>query len=243
MFGARVEFALLLTEGRKAFCGISRYFSVVSMTLRFKLPYRRLAARQRCQHAFASSSSPGGGQHETLIKICGVTSVQDAELAAAAGADFIGMIMWPKAKRAVQPSVARSIALVAAQHSAQAVGVFVDEDARTIEERCREAGLSIAQLHGPVARQAITSLPADLQIIYVMHAGRDGQIVTLTPADLASSMGIELTRYTQACTQVFATVRQALCQLLTYMALIALSCPFKGALPAHCIDPVSSSSC
>lgn len=106
--------------------------------------------------------------------------------------------MWPKAKRAVQPSVARSIAAIAAQHKAQAVGVFVDEDARTIEERCREAGVGIAQLHGPIARQAITSLPPDLQVIYVMHADSVGQIATPTPADLASSLGMHLSRYDSA---------------------------------------------
>ncbi|KAK9916120.1 hypothetical protein WJX75_008880 [Coccomyxa subellipsoidea] len=69
----------------------------------------------------------------TLIKICGVTPAEDAELAAAAGAHFIGMIMRPKTKRAVAPAVAQAVAAVARRHGAQAVGVFVD--ARTIEER------------------------------------------------------------------------------------------------------------
>ncbi len=153
-----------------------------------------MPARQGRHQARAISEVSGGSQSETLVKICGITSAQDAELAGAAGADFIGMIMWPKAKRAVQPAVARSIAAVAARHNALAVGVFVDEDARTIEERCREAGLSIAQLHGPVARQAVTALPPDLQVIYVMHADKDGHIATPTPADLASSMGAQLSR-------------------------------------------------
>ena len=69
------------------------------------------------------------GSGSTLIKICGVTSPEDAELAAKAGADFIGMIMWPKAKRAVSLETARQIAGVAKQNHALAAGVFVDEDA------------------------------------------------------------------------------------------------------------------
>jgi phosphoribosylanthranilate isomerase len=142
----------------------------------------------------ASPGKQDSGHFETLIKICGVTTPDDAHLAAAAGADFIGMIMWPKAKRAVQLSVARSICSVAAEHNAHAVGVFVDEDARTIEERCREAGIGIAQLHGSVARQAVTVLPKDLEVIYVMHADKAGQIRTPTPADLARSMGLPLSR-------------------------------------------------
>lgn len=43
--------------------------------------------------------------------------------------------MWPKAKRAVSDEVAAQIASIAAQHGAQAVGVFVDEDAATITDR------------------------------------------------------------------------------------------------------------
>ncbi len=70
---------------------------------------------------------PGTGP--TLIKICGVTSPEDAKLAAMAGADFIGMIMWPKAKRSVSLETARQIAGVAKQHHVNTAGVFVDEDA------------------------------------------------------------------------------------------------------------------
>lgn len=46
-----------------------------------------------------------------------------------------GMIMWQKAKRAVSDDTAAAIAGVARAHGAQAVGVFVDEDARTIVDR------------------------------------------------------------------------------------------------------------
>lgn len=46
-----------------------------------------------------------------------------------------GMIMWPKAKRAVSDQTASQIAELAVQHQARAVGVFVDEDAATIVDR------------------------------------------------------------------------------------------------------------
>ena len=48
---------------------------------------------------------------------------------------YIGMIMWPKAKRSVSDEVAQQIALEAAQRGVTAVGVFVDEDAETINTR------------------------------------------------------------------------------------------------------------
>jgi phosphoribosylanthranilate isomerase len=142
----------------------------------------------------ATCAYSGSNAATTLIKICGVTSAEDAELAAAAGAHFIGMIMWPKAKRAVAPAVALAIAAVARRHGAQAVGVFVDEDARTIAERCREAGIGVAQLHGDAAREAVARLPESVQVIYVMHADSDGVIQTMQPAQLAASLGQDLSR-------------------------------------------------
>lgn len=104
------------------------------------------------------------------------------------------MIMWPKAKRAVAPAVAQAIAAVAKLHGAQAVGVFVDEDAPTIERRCQQAGIGVAQLHGQAARKAVAKLPEWLHVIYVMHADSTGAIQTPAPAELAASLGQKLSR-------------------------------------------------
>ncbi len=52
---------------------------------------------------------------------------------AAPGAGLIGMILWPKAKRSITPTVARQIGAVARARGAEPVAVFVDEDAATIE--------------------------------------------------------------------------------------------------------------
>lgn len=79
--------------------------------------------------------------------------------------------MWPKAKRAVSDETAAAIAAAAKQGGAEAVGVFVDEDAATITQRCRQAGISIAQLHGDASRACLNSIPGDLQV-----KGKDGLI-------------------------------------------------------------------
>lgn len=90
--------------------------------------------------------------------------------------------MWPKAKRSVSDATAAAIAAAAREHGAQPVGVFVDEDAATIARRCRAAGIGIAQLHGDPARAALLQgLPQDLQVVYVVHATPEGQIVTPLP--------------------------------------------------------------
>lgn len=74
------------------------------------------------------------------------------------------MIMWPKAKRAVNDQTAAAIAAAAKQHGAQPVGVFVDEDAAIITQRCRAAGIPVAQLHGHTSRASLNDIPADLQV-------------------------------------------------------------------------------
>jgi phosphoribosylanthranilate isomerase len=115
------------------------------------------------------------------VKICGVRSPQDAALAVSAGADFIGMLLWQGAKRAVSISIAAQIAAEAVQRGAQPVAVFVDEDADTIVRVCSEAGISTAQLHGDGARAALPDIPPELQVIYVLHATTDGVIQTELP--------------------------------------------------------------
>ena len=130
----------------------------------YKWLCRPLRTRSHGQIISEAAQHHHPGKGPTLIKICGVTTPEDAELAARAGADFIGMIMWPKAKRAVSVEKARQIVESAKQHHAQPAGVFVDEDAGDtscipVKKRCRnlwtstiknantERALQIASLH------------------------------------------------------------------------------------------------
>ncbi|KAI5078320.1 hypothetical protein GOP47_0005991 [Adiantum capillus-veneris] len=116
-----------------------------------------------------------------LVKICGVTNVNDATLAAQAGASFVGMILWPKSKRSICVGTAKEIAHAVRFHNAEPVGVFVDEDAETIESFCMSAGIGIAQLHGEGARASLTNLPSHLETIYVVHVDKSGILQTPLP--------------------------------------------------------------
>ncbi|XP_024400671.1 N-(5'-phosphoribosyl)anthranilate isomerase 1, chloroplastic isoform X2 [Physcomitrium patens] len=117
-----------------------------------------------------------------LIKMCGITSPEDAAVAARAGATYIGMIVWPKSKRSVTVSLAQEIAAAARENGAEPVGVFVDEDAEQIERACNDAKLGIAQLHGDGARASLLQgLPESLKVIYVLHANKNGIIQTKFP--------------------------------------------------------------
>lgn len=82
----------------------------------------------------------------TRVKICGITSLEDARFSAGAGADYLGFIQYPGSPRFISPALARTI--IEWIHGSTPVGVFVNEDADTINRACAQAGFEMAQLHG-----------------------------------------------------------------------------------------------
>jgi phosphoribosylanthranilate isomerase len=62
-------------------------------------------------------------------------------------------------------------------------------------ERSKIAGLDYVQLHGDGAREALSELPGDLKIIYVMHATPDGVVQTLPPSELHQKGEIRKVRF------------------------------------------------
>ncbi|MCY2993248.1 MAG: phosphoribosylanthranilate isomerase [Planctomycetota bacterium] len=81
------------------------------------------------------------------IKICGITSVADAILAAESGADAVGLNFFPRSPRCVSPELARSIAR-ALPPSVRKVGVFVNSPAEDVLRTAESVGLDLLQVHG-----------------------------------------------------------------------------------------------
>ena len=80
------------------------------------------------------------------IKICGTTSLEDAQLAVEAGADAIGFVFAESPRRVTPEQVAEIVAQLPAK--VEKVGVFVNERAANIRAVVKQAGLTGVQLHG-----------------------------------------------------------------------------------------------
>jgi phosphoribosylanthranilate isomerase len=86
----------------------------------------------------------------TFIKICGITNIEDARLAAEAGADLLGFIFYAKSPRYVMPSQVRAIVQSLKSEGARVttVGVFVNTTPQEVIDTLHISEVDVAQLSG-----------------------------------------------------------------------------------------------
>ena len=83
----------------------------------------------------------------TKIKFCGITTLEDGELAVAAGAWAIGLIFWPSSPRRAGFDTAAEIA-AGVKRRVEVAGVFVNATLDHVAETADAVGLTMLQLHG-----------------------------------------------------------------------------------------------
>lgn len=83
----------------------------------------------------------------TRIKICGITSAEDARVAVDSGADAIGLVFYPSSPRAVTASQAAAI-VAAVSPFVTVVALFVDEPAESIRRILESVPVDLLQFHG-----------------------------------------------------------------------------------------------
>ncbi len=83
----------------------------------------------------------------TRVKICGITNLEDAQVAVNAGAWALGFIFHKKSPRYVSPSKARTI-IEQLPPLVTPVGVFVDQSEHALRDICRLTRITTIQLHG-----------------------------------------------------------------------------------------------
>ncbi|MGB8330447.1 MAG: phosphoribosylanthranilate isomerase [Polyangiales bacterium] len=110
------------------------------------------------------------------VKICGLTTVEDAMACVESGADAIGLNFWPGSPRCVELPEARAI-VDAAGHRAVMVGVFVDFTYEQIDEILRQTGIVWAQLHGDEPPELVASL---LPHAYKALGVKDGSAIEVS---------------------------------------------------------------
>jgi len=115
----------------------------------------------------------------TKVKICGVTTVGDALMAADAGADAIGLNFYPGSPRCVAVDVAAAIA-AALPRGVLRVGVFVDAARRDIETVAARVGLDALQFHGAESSEFCSGW--DRTTIKAMRV-RDAEALARAPLD------------------------------------------------------------
>jgi phosphoribosylanthranilate isomerase len=81
------------------------------------------------------------------IKLCGITTPDDAEHAVALGVWAIGLNFWPQSRRRANPAVAAEIA-AAVKRRVEVVGVFVNPTLEHVAGTAEAVGLTMIQLHG-----------------------------------------------------------------------------------------------
>lgn len=84
------------------------------------------------------------------VKICGLTTLDDAVAAADAGADYLGFILWPGSKRGVTAGTVRGITAQLRRRPGcpVLVGVFVNEEPGAAAALLEACNLDLAQLSG-----------------------------------------------------------------------------------------------
>ncbi|HEV3228249.1 MAG TPA: phosphoribosylanthranilate isomerase [Solirubrobacteraceae bacterium] len=82
-----------------------------------------------------------------LIKICGITRLEDAERSAELGAWALGMIFYPGSPRRCPPAEAERIA-AALRRRVELCGVFVNASLDEVARLSERIGLTMLQLHG-----------------------------------------------------------------------------------------------
>lgn len=116
------------------------------------------------------------------VKICGITRVEDAALAAELGASAIGLVFWPGSPRCVDAQTARAI-VATLPPFVTAVGVFANQPPAYVRDVVAAVGLGAVQLHGHERVADFANLPVRLiKAVPVVGALQPADIAGFPPA-------------------------------------------------------------
>jgi phosphoribosylanthranilate isomerase len=127
----------------------------------------------------------------TRIKICGITSPEDAFLCHELGADYLGIIFADSPRKL---DFRRGREIREAVPTAKLVGVFSDAGVENILETSRSCGLDMVQLHGAESPEFVASVSdrAGLPIVRVSRVRPSGGSAALSEYGNSNSLLFDL---------------------------------------------------
>lgn len=93
----------------------------------------------------------------TRVKICGLTTLEDARYASGAMADYLGFIFTPTSKRYIDPD--QAAAIIAWTEGPETVGVFVNQAIDDVIDIVKKTGIDLVQLHGDESIEYCSLMP------------------------------------------------------------------------------------
>jgi phosphoribosylanthranilate isomerase len=112
-----------------------------------------------------------------FVKICGITSEEDALLAIAMGADAVGFVFAPS-PRQLAPGRAADIAK-RLPPEVMTVGVFRDDAPERVVDVVQHAGLAAAQLHGHESAEATRFVRDRVRVVIKAFPGGDPELANV----------------------------------------------------------------
>ena len=124
----------------------------------------------------------------TLVKICGITNLDDALATVAAGADALGFNFYKPSPRYLSPQHAREI-IEQLPESVLMVGVFVNEESPdAVRSIANEAGICALQLHGDESPEYCRDLAGNYYVIKTFAVSDTFDVQTANPYEVEAIM-------------------------------------------------------
>ncbi len=117
------------------------------------------------------------GRRRTLVKVCGITRLDDARAALEAGADWLGFVVLGESPRRIAPE--RVAAMIATLGEAVAVAVMVSPTPEQALALATRAGAGRVQVHRVDASGWPATFP--LPASFAVPVARDGSIAEALP--------------------------------------------------------------
>jgi phosphoribosylanthranilate isomerase len=177
-----------------------------------------------------------------FIKICGITNIDDALAAVAAGADALGFNFYRPSPRYITPQSAREI-VEQLPASILTVGVFVnDESAADI---AAEAGVTALQLHGDESPGYCRELAADRYVIKALSVSNEFDVDSVKTYKTEAIMLDTRHNYLRGGTgQVFDwSIAQQVSHLIPKLFLAGGLAPENVAAAIETVRPYAVDAC